>query len=120
MMNEASSIRVTVLVVEDIDWIRAGMKRSLGFYNYLVLEASDDEEAIEIASLTCPDLILTEEELPAFEALTHRLREHPLLCHVPVVIVNPDAEEGIHYRDINVLPDYGRIEHLLAALRSQS
>jgi hypothetical protein len=29
-------------------------------------------------------------------------------------------EEGIHYGDINVLPDYDRIGHLLAALRSQS
>ncbi|HEY0404154.1 MAG TPA: response regulator [Pyrinomonadaceae bacterium] len=119
-MNKARNSRATVLVVEDIDWIRAGMKRSLRLYDYLVLEASNDEEAIEIASGRHLDLILMEEALPTFAALALRLREHPTLCHVPVVIVNPDMEEGIHYGDINVLPDYDRIGHLLAALRSQS
>lgn len=118
MMNKAGGNRATVLVVEDIEWIRASMKRSLKIYGYLVLEASDDEETIEIASRTSPDLILTEEELPTFDALALRLRQHPKLCHVPVVIVNPDAEEGIHYGDINVLPDYDGIGPLLAAFRS--
>jgi CheY-like chemotaxis protein len=120
MIDEAGASRTTVLVVEDIGWIRERMKQSLALYDYLVLEASDDEEAIEIASRIHPDLILTEEELDTFDALALRLRQHPALCHIPVVIVNPDVEEGILYGDINMLPDYDGIGRLLAAFRSQS
>jgi CheY-like chemotaxis protein len=118
-MNNTRGGSATGLVVEDIEWIRAGMKRALRFSGYLVLEASDDEEAIEIASRLHPDLILTEEKLPTLDALTLRLREHPALRHLPVVIINPDEEEGTRYGDINVLPDYDHIERLLATLRSQ-
>jgi CheY-like chemotaxis protein len=117
-MNNTRDSSATVLVVEDIEWIRAGMKRSLESYYYLVLEASDDAEAIEIASRLHPDLILTEEALPTFDSLTLRLRKHPTLRHIPVVIINPDEEEGTFYGDVNVLPDYDRIGRLLAVLRS--
>jgi CheY-like chemotaxis protein len=118
MMDKKQRSRATVLVVEDIDWIRAGMKRSLKLYDYLILEASDDVEAIEIGGRTFPDLILTEEKLPTLNALILRLREDPNLCHVPVVIINPDEEEGAYYGDIRVLPDYNFIGPLLAALGS--
>jgi CheY-like chemotaxis protein len=119
MMNNIRGSRATVLVVEDIGWIRAGMKSSLKFYGHLVLEAADDEDAIEIASRIHLDLILTEEELPTFDALSKRLREHPTLRHVPIVIVNPDVLEGTRYGDANVIPGYERIGRLLAALRSR-
>jgi CheY-like chemotaxis protein len=119
MMNNRRSSRATVLVVEDMDWILAGMKRSLKVYDYLILEASDDAEAIEIGERIPPDLILTEENLPTLDALVIRLRQHPNLCQVPIVIVNPDEEEGTRYGDINVLPDYALIGRFLAALPSR-
>jgi CheY-like chemotaxis protein len=114
IMNRPSGRRPTVLVVEDIDYIRAGLKRSAGSRGYLVLEASDAEEAVSVAEATRPDLILTEEQLPTFAALLRRVREHPALCRIPVVIVNPDAEEGTRYGDAVVLTDYDQMESLLA------
>ena len=117
-MNKTRDSRATVLVIEDIGWIRAGMKSSLKFYGHLVLEAADDEEAIEIGSRIHLDLILTEEELPTFDALRKRLREHPTLRHVPVVIVNPDAKDGTRYGEVKVIPGYNRIGSLLATQRS--
>lgn len=119
MMNNTDSSHATVLIVEDIEWIRAGMKRALKVYDYLILETSDDEEAIAVGGRILPDLILTEEQLPTLDSLVMRLHEHPTLCRVPVVIVNPDEEEGTRYGDINVLPDYALIERLLLALRSR-
>jgi two-component system phosphate regulon response regulator PhoB len=114
MMNRAAARPPTVLVVEDVEYIRSGLKRSAGGYGYLVLEASDDEEAISVAQEARPDLILTEEHLPTLAALLSRVREHPALCHLPVVIVNPDADETTYYRDVVVLTAFDQLESLLA------
>jgi CheY-like chemotaxis protein len=107
----------TVLIVEDIDWIRSGMKRAVERYGYLVAEATSDADAFEVAGLESIELILTEEQLPTFAALMARLREHPVLSKVPVVIVNPDVEDGTRYGDAYMLTDYADIMSLLASLR---
>ena len=103
----------TILIVEDIDWIRARMKRSVEHYGYRVAEATDDVEAVEVAERESPKLILTEEQLPTFDALLARVREHPAFRNVPVVIVNPDADEGARHGDAFVLTGYERIASLL-------
>ena len=112
--------RVTVLVVEDINWIRAGMKRILRDYGYRVVEATNDTEALKMAESDRPDLILTEEQVPTLNALTARLHAHPSLSSVPVAIVNPDKEEGARYGDIIILPDYDSIGRFLAAARPRA
>ena len=110
----------TVLVVEDIGWIRAGMKQILRRYGYRVVEAANDAEALKLAENARPDLILTEEEVPTLSALTARLSAHPTLPDVPVVIVNPDAEEGARDGRIIILPDFDSIGRLLARERRRA
>ncbi|MDQ3919567.1 MAG: response regulator [Acidobacteriota bacterium] len=119
-MNHTDGQQPTVLVVEDVEEIRSGMKRSLRGCGYRVVEAADAEEAVEVASRQPPDLILTEEELPTFAALLERAREHPSFKGLPVVIINPDAEEGTRYDDAVVLADYGQLKHLLPARKTAS
>ncbi|HEX8139347.1 MAG TPA: response regulator [Pyrinomonadaceae bacterium] len=115
---KASGGRVpTILIVEDIDWIRSGMKNSVESYGYRVVEATNDVEAIGIAEPEPPALFMTEEELPTFDALMTRLREHPSLRHIPVVIINPDADERARYGDAFLLTSYDSISSLLASLR---
>lgn len=114
-MNHTDGLQPTVLVVEDIEEIRSGMKRSLCGCGYRVAEAADADEAVAVASSCCPDLILTEEELPTFAALLERAREHPSLKGLPVAIINPDAKEGTRYANAVVLPDYDQLKHLLPA-----
>lgn len=104
----------TVLIVEDIDWIRTSMKKSVERHGYSVAQATDAAEAVDVAEQESIELILTEEELPTFQALMARLREHPDLRNIPLVIVNPDADEGTRYGDALVLTDYDRIASLLA------
>lgn len=110
------SVPPTVLVVEDLEEIRAGMERSLRSCGYRVLTAASADEAIEIASRDTLNLIFTEEELPTFATLLERVREHPSLKGLPVVIVNPDAEEGAPYTDVVVLTDYDQLKRLLPVL----
>lgn len=107
----------TILIVEDIDWIRSGMKKSVRRQGYGVVEATDDAEAVEIAGQGSIELILTEENLPTFDALIARLREQPALGNLPVVIINPDADEGARRDGAYLLTDYAHIASLLTSLR---
>jgi DNA-binding response OmpR family regulator len=107
----------TILIVEDIDWIRSAMKKGIERQGYRAVEATNDAEAFEIAERDALDLIVTEEELPTFNALMERLREHPTLSSVPVVIIDPDADEGARNGDAYLLADYADISSLLASVR---
>ena len=116
-MKNSDRQHPTILIVEDIDWIRAGMKQAVEQEGYRAVEATNDAEAFQIAKREPPEVIVTEEELPTFPALMARLREHATLSSVPVVIVNPDAESGARYGDAYLLADYAHITSLLAVLR---
>ena len=119
-MNRTDGRRPTVLVVEDIEEIRSGMKRSLRACGCRVVEAADAGGAVEVASSCPPDLILTEEELPTFAALLELAREHPSLKGLPVVIINPDEEEGTRYAGALVLAGYDELKRLLLGPKTSS
>ena len=106
----------TILIVEDIDWIRSGMREAVERHGYTVVEARNDAEAFRCAELQPVDLILTEEEVPTFKDLMVLLHQHPTLSSVPVVIINPDAEDGTRLGDACQLADYADISSFLAVL----
>ena len=114
----SSGQRPTILIVEDIDWIRSGMKKAVEGQGYRAVEATNDAEALELAEQQSIELILTEEELPTFNGLMERLHEHSALSSVPLVIVNPDAQDGARLGDAYLLADFADITSLLALLRS--
>lgn len=103
----------TILIVEDVDWIRFGMKTIVERQGFAALEATNDAEAIELAELESIELILTDEKLPTFNIVMARLREHATLSSIPVVIVNPDAEDGARLSDAYLIPTYKDIPSLL-------
>jgi CheY-like chemotaxis protein len=103
----------TILIVEDIDWIRLGMRKLVEREGFRVVEARNDAEAFGFTDLQPIDLIVTEEELPTFNDLMARLREHPAWSNVPIVIVNPDAEDGARLGDAYLLGDYADIASFL-------
>ena len=109
--------RPRILIVEDVDWIRSGMKNAVEHEGYRAVEARNDVEAFQHAEREPPELIVTEEELPTFDLLMARLREHPTLSSVPVVIVHPGAKNGVRHGDAYLLADYADITSLLAVLR---
>lgn len=107
---------LTILIVEDIDWIRSGMRKAVERQGFRIAEATNDAEAFESAESNSIDLILTEEELPTFNDLMARLREHLTLSSVPIVIINPDAEDGARLGDAYLLADYADIPSFLSVL----
>lgn len=113
---ENSGQTPTILIVEDIDWIRSGMRKAVEHQGYRVVEARNDTEAFRFVELQPINLILTEEELPTFKDLMVRLHQHPTLSSVPVVIINPDGEDGARFGDAYLLADYADISSFLAVL----
>ena len=116
-MGNSDGHQTMILIVEDIDWIRSGMKKAIERHGYRAVEATNDAEAFKIPEPESIKLILTEEDVPTLNALMARLREHPTLRSVPVAIVNPDAEDGARLGDAYLLPDYADITSLLADLK---
>ena len=116
-MDGFGGLSPAILIVEDVDWIRAGMRRSVESHGYRVVEASNLVEAVELVERESPELILTEENFPDFDSLIEYLRERRALRRLPVVIVNPDAEEGARHGDARVLTSYEQIAPLLASPR---
>ena len=105
-----------ILIVEDLDWIRSSMRKAVEREGYRVAETVDAAEAFDFAEHESIDLILTEEEFPTFTDLMARLATHPTLSSVPVVIIDPDSENGAPYGDAYMLADYSDIASFLAVL----
>ncbi len=106
----------TILIVENIDWIRSSMRTAVEREGFQVAQARNYAEVLGVAELQSIDLILTEEELPAFEYMMARLPKHLTLSGVPVVIINPDSEAGARLGDAYLLADYADISSFLSLL----
>src|SRR5215208_1972942 len=88
MTREQKSAR-TIMVVEDYDDTRLFLKIALEELGYSVLEATNGQEAVEIASREHPDLILMDLDLPILDgiAATQRIRQQAEMESVPIVAV---------------------------------
>jgi len=85
-----------VLVVDDTVDNLVIISLHLQQSGYRVVTATDGEEAIKVASLTHPDLILMDISMPGLDGLgaTRKIREHPTLRPVPVIAVTAFTTEG--------------------------
>src|SRR6266436_45646 len=93
---ETSEKSFLVLVVDDsIDNV---VVISLDLQNegYRVVTASNGEEAISVASLTHPQLILMDISMPRLDgfAATRKIRENEALRDVPVIAITAFSTEG--------------------------
>lgn len=80
---------LTIMVVEDYDDTRVLLRKSLEALGYSVVEASNGQEAVDIADRARPDLILMDLDLPILDgiAATQCIRQKPELVSVPIVAV---------------------------------
>jgi len=87
-MSQEKSNR-TIMVVEDYDDTRMLLKQALEMLGYSVLEASNGQEAVDIADRERPDLILMDLDLPILDgiAATQRIRQQEHMESVPIVAV---------------------------------
>ncbi|HEX3084394.1 MAG TPA: response regulator [Pyrinomonadaceae bacterium] len=78
------------LVVEDFEDSRFMMRRLLEMAGYSVLEASDGEQAVQMAVDCRPALILMDLSLPKLDGLsaTRQIRQQKGLKRVPILAVS--------------------------------
>src|SRR5437588_13023591 len=97
---------------------------------YRVIEATNSEEAIDLACRVVPGLILIDLSLPQLDGLatTRRIRQHPELPQVPIVAVSAHDTADFHAdalaagcNDYVTKPiDFDQLEALLARLLPKS
>jgi CheY-like chemotaxis protein len=85
-----------ILIAEDDPRNARVMVMALRPHGYTLLEATDVEEALEIAVKDKPDLILMDIRLPKMCGLevTRRLRQMPAFLHTPIIAVTAYAMKG--------------------------
>lgn len=88
--------REKVLIVEDNATNMKVTMMALRPHGYTLLQATDGEEAMEIAVREKPDLIMIDIQLPKLDGLevTRRLRQMPAFSHIPIVAVTAYAMKG--------------------------
>ena len=85
-----------ILIVEDNLRNMRLIEMLLRSKGYTLLQATDGEEALEIAVRDKPDLIMMDIQLPKIDGLevTRRLRQMPAFNHIPIIAVTAYAMKG--------------------------
>ncbi len=85
-----------ILIVEDNPQNMKIALMVLRPHGYTLLEATDGDEALEMAVSNKPDLILMDMQLPKVSGLevTKRLRQMPGFSHIPIIAVTAYAMKG--------------------------
>jgi two-component system, cell cycle response regulator DivK len=87
-----------VLLVEDTEDNRQMMRKLLEMSGYQVVEATNGEEAVTVASEQHPQIILMDLSLPLIDGLaaTRRIRSLPGLDKVPIIAVSAHDTADFH------------------------
>ncbi|UCG11117.1 MAG: response regulator [Deltaproteobacteria bacterium] len=86
-----------VLVVDDEQHIRDIVSNYLSREGYEVAVASNGEEAIELAAIENPELILLDIKMPGLDGLEtcHRIKRQKETSHIPVIMVTALGDRDV-------------------------
>ena len=99
--------------MEDIDEISSQMGAMLRQKGHRTLNAANADEAIRIAENDRPSMILTDLDLPTFDALVQRVRAHTLLKDMLVAIIDINEPEINPQDNLKVLHNFEQLDELL-------
>ncbi len=82
-------IQKTILVADDETHIRHVVSLKLRNAGYIVLTASDGQEALDIAISQLPDLLITDYHMPELSGLElcQRLKQDPSTAGIPAIML---------------------------------
>jgi two-component system cell cycle response regulator DivK len=85
-----------ILIVEDNPQNMRLIEMALSAESYTLLEATNGEEALEVARKEHPDLIIMDIQLPKMNGLevTRKLREIPEFSRTPIIAITAYAMKG--------------------------
>jgi signal transduction histidine kinase len=90
----------SLLVVEDDPALLAGVRDTLELAGYTVTTAANGRDALEVLTVTAPDLILSDVMMPKMDGfqLYAAVRERPDWVDVPFIFLTAKGEERDVYR----------------------
>jgi DNA-binding response OmpR family regulator len=103
----------TILVVEDVDEISFQMGAMLRQKGHRTLNAANADEAIRIAEVDRPNLILTDLDLPTFDALLQQVRAHTVLKNMLVAIIDINEPDTNPQDGLRVIHNFDQLDDLL-------
>jgi CheY-like chemotaxis protein len=94
-MDEYETKRV--LLVEDNSRVRDTVREILRWHGYQVDEAGDGAEALAVAAVALPDVIVTDLSMPVMDGATfiQRCRGLPGLDQVPIIVMSATERESL-------------------------
>ncbi|NLX55857.1 MAG: response regulator [Planctomycetaceae bacterium] len=100
-------VKRSILVVEDEEDIRELVSYTLLKEGYQVASVASGEEAISVAQVKPPDLIVLDLMLPGVDGLTvcQRLRADPQTAHMAIVMLTARGEEADIVSGLNMGAD---------------
>jgi len=92
-----------ILVVDDEERVREMLGFRLRLFGYQVLEATNGEEALEVAAREKPDLVLLDIMMPGMDGfqVCSRLKRNDETKNIPVVILTAKADAKDVTRAVN-------------------
>jgi two-component system cell cycle response regulator DivK len=122
-MTGGATMNRTVLVVEDQEDNRQILRDLLTSAGLRMVEAHDGEQALAVARLERPGVILMDIQLPVVDGYeaTRRIKRDPDLKHIPIIAVTSYALSGDEKKaleagcDAYIAKPYS-IRHLLAKI----
>ncbi|MHA4740782.1 hybrid sensor histidine kinase/response regulator [Dyadobacter sp. MSC1_007] len=98
-----AGVRRTVLIVDDHEENRMVVHELLASLGFLVLEASDGKEAVELAATSVPDLVIMDLVMPrlnGFEAVS-QMKENQALASTKMIAFSANVFEPNQKRSLN-------------------
>ena len=85
-----------ILIVEDDSKTLKLLRDTLKAQCYRVIEATNGEEAIDLATRQKPDLITMDVQLPVMSGLdaVRAIKANPTTTHIPIIALTADAMRG--------------------------
>jgi two-component system cell cycle response regulator DivK len=129
MMKRKDKAGIRILVAEDDEDNRFVMRTLLEMRGYCVIEATNGQEAIEVAAHDKPDLILMDLKMPVLNGLaaTRGIRQQEAR-RVPIIALS--AYDPSQHRAVAIAAgcddyvlkpiDYERLENLIESLLAQA
>jgi len=97
----------TILIVDDDPDIRDILKLTLSEENYVVLEAEDGEQGLNLVKTKAPDLVLLDYKMPKMDGrqVCNLIKQDLLLRHLPVIMVTGKGDLNDKVGGINAGAD---------------
>ncbi|HEX7998353.1 MAG TPA: response regulator [Pyrinomonadaceae bacterium] len=94
--DELTANDFLILVVDDVIDNSVLISLDLQAEGYRVITASNGEEAVRVASVTKPDIILMDIGMPGLDGLgaTRKIRDNEALREVPIIAVTAFSTDG--------------------------